>query len=175
MTPIVEPCQQPPAVHADAWAAARDVSVGAAGNGVRKLEAQARLQAAGITLDRNTAIKELVSIGTDYGEPGWDGYGANAISRRTVARAIAFLLTIPSSVPGPDIVPEPTGTIAFEWQTAGSSVFSVSVMEGYLLAYAGLYGVGRSYGTEVFVDEFPRSFLDQLRRLYADAEQREVR
>ena len=50
----------------------------------------------------------------------WDGYGACAISEKTIEEAEFFLdLLLALGVAMPDIIPEPTGAIAFEWPDIG--------------------------------------------------------
>lgn len=170
MTPATPACQ-PAGAHADAWRPASEVSVWQDGFSVRTLEAKTRFEAARPTLNRGTAIDDLLAVGENYSTAGWDGYDASPISWATIERALEFLAALPRSLPTPEIIPEATGTIAFEWQTSPSSVFSISIMDGYELAYAGLFGRGRTYGSEVFVDEFPRSFLAHLRRVYPEGTQ----
>jgi hypothetical protein len=47
----------------------------------------------------------------------WDGYGAAKISSEARGNAMRVLNTLPATLSTPDIVPNPNGTIAFEWET----------------------------------------------------------
>jgi hypothetical protein len=47
----------------------------------------------------------------------WDGYGAIRISSETQQNAIKAIEMLLASAPAPDIVPNPNGTISFEWET----------------------------------------------------------
>ncbi len=121
---------------------------------------------------RGQAVEELRALYKEVHNPGWDGYEARPISRATFDRAVAFLRALPHSLPTPEVIPEPTGTIAFEWQRAPDLVLSVSVSNGYTLAFAGLFGRSRIYGTEAFIDEFPEPLLAHLRRIYPEEAKR---
>ena len=48
----------------------------------------------------------------------WDGYGATRISLEAVQNAIKAIDVLLISAPVPDIVPNPNGTISFEWESS---------------------------------------------------------
>src|SRR6266567_1564275 len=96
----------------------------------------------------------------------WDGYGAQAVTYSVKLRAEEFLDALPAGVPRPAIAADPDGEVAFEWYVAPRQVFSVSVGDGYEVAYAGLFGVNKTHGTEYFMDELPAEVMNNLRRLY---------
>jgi hypothetical protein len=48
----------------------------------------------------------------------WDGYGALKISQETEKNAIHAIDVLLRSAPVPDIVPNPNGTISFEWESS---------------------------------------------------------
>jgi hypothetical protein len=98
----------------------------------------------------------------------WDGYGAKRVSPEVYARAYEFLRMLPSTVPPPDVSPEPDGEIAFEWHVDPSHTFSVSVGQDGRLSFAAILGRNESYGTEFFVDGVPEAILSNLRRLLAN-------
>jgi len=80
----------------------------------------------------------------------------------------AFLEALPTTAPIPDVVPEPDGEVAFEWDRGPWCVFSVSVGSDGTLSYAGLYGRRtKAHGTELFVDAVPKAVMDGLARLVA--------
>jgi hypothetical protein len=47
----------------------------------------------------------------------WDGYGARRISAETTQNALSTLEMFPHNVPMPDIIPNPNGTLSFEWES----------------------------------------------------------
>jgi hypothetical protein len=70
-----------------------------------------------------------LSQGIDsFGEllDNWDGYGASSISAQARNNALGFVRVIeayPFAMPRPDILPKPTGTISFEWETAHAEAY----------------------------------------------------
>jgi hypothetical protein len=72
---------------------------------------------------------------------------------------------LPFGIPEPEVSAEPDGEITFEWFAGPAQVFSVSVGPGNELNYAGLFGAGRTYGTEVFHDEVPEVVLSHIKRV----------
>jgi hypothetical protein len=52
-----------------------------------------------------------------YAEANWDGYGALPISGETKRNAIAALNVLAGTIPAPTVVPNPNGTLSFEWET----------------------------------------------------------
>lgn len=111
---------------------------------------------------------DLAAALSEAVEAGWDGYGGRPVSRTTIDRAISFINLSPASVPAPTVSVDPDGEIAFEWYRGPRLVFSVSVGDRNELAYAGLFGASRAFGTEFFIDELPGPVLENLRRLYGD-------
>jgi len=47
----------------------------------------------------------------------WDGYGALPISHETKANAMAALSGLQLNAPAPNVIPNPNGTLSFEWET----------------------------------------------------------
>jgi hypothetical protein len=166
--------QQPPRCETIApdHRSAFDVAVGEAGRRVARLAERGWYDSVRQTSALGQAVDDLIALYPEVHHPGWDGYKARPVSGATFDRAVAFLRALPHSVPTPDVIPEPTGTIAFEWQQAPDLVFSVSITEGYALAFAGLFGRNKIYGTEAFVDEFPKPLFAHLRRIYPEEAKR---
>ena len=52
-----------------------------------------------------------------FPEANWDGYGAVGISKETKDNALAALQTLEATVSAPAIIPNPNGTLSFEWET----------------------------------------------------------
>ena len=76
---------------------------------------------------------------------------------------------LPSDLPLPDALPEPLGSIAFEWYKAKDKVFVASVSGKGIVEYAGLYGIGnRDYGTARIENTFPKIVSHHIRRLFED-------
>jgi len=99
-------------------------------------------------------------------EVNWDGYDATAISKSTYFEAIKLIELIPSFLPEPEIIPEPTGAIAFEWYKGKRFVFVISVGGENIITYAGLFGKNsKTHGTEYFADNLPFVIIENIQRL----------
>lgn len=101
--------------------------------------------------------------------PGWDGHGAEPVSKATLAQALAFLDILPSTSPSPDMSAHPDGELAFEWYFGRGRVLSVSVNETGRLSYAALFGYSSQHGTEFLLDSLPEAIALALRRLRLDS------
>ena len=96
----------------------------------------------------------------------WDGYGALPISQTTYDEALRFINALPSWLPTPEIVPEPSGDIGFEWNFGKNRVLAASVNGTNRIAYAGLLGTGnKAHGTEVFDGSIPQALIEHISRI----------
>lgn len=110
--------------------------------------------------------EQLLNVFEGCREPGWDGYGAEAVSLRTYQYAYKFLESLPFGIPMPTIGVEADGQLTFEWYRDPSWVLSVSVSPEGDLHYAALLGVSRLSGTESFLGNTPQEILGIIRRLF---------
>lgn len=99
--------------------------------------------------------------------PGWDGYGANAVTAAAVADARVFAERIDFSRVVPEVGAEPDGALTFEWHRSARLTLSVSVPGSGVLHYAALLGAAKAYGTEPFVGEVPKIISDLIHRVTA--------
>lgn len=60
-------------------------------------------------------------------QDNWDNDGASAVDQQTVDAAIRVLHALPESLPAPEITPETTGEIAFEWYRDRDNVAVVTI------------------------------------------------
>ncbi len=111
-------------------------------------------------------IEELQQVKEESSGNNWDGYGARAIDEQAYQNAILFILSLPSGIPKPEISVDPDGEISFEWYKDRRQLFSVSIGSRKQLAYAGLYGLNKTWGVELFYDDMPNIILDNISRLY---------
>jgi hypothetical protein len=115
------------------------------------------------TLDE--ALDDLAGLKQECAEPGWDGYGAEPISAETLEQVVAFLRALPEDVPVPDLVPEPDGEVSIEWHNGPRRVFSVSVGPHERVSYAGLLGVNRWHGVDLFLGTLPPEIIRGIARV----------
>ncbi|MBI4191520.1 MAG: hypothetical protein HY525_13405 [Betaproteobacteria bacterium] len=97
----------------------------------------------------------------------WDHEGAEPISSEALTEAQALLLSIPSYMPLPEIFPEATGAIAFEWYRKPGYRYVITVSGKGTLEYAGLFGSGNDTSGESRLDGgFPKMIREHLRWLF---------
>jgi len=111
----------------------------------------------------------LIALREVYGacsQPDWDGYGAEAISEDAYEEAKSIINLLPSSIPMPEIVAEPTGEIGFEWYKGKGQLFAISVGGRHRISYAGIFSGNKVHGSEYFEDTLPLAIIQLLRRLY---------
>nr|MBC8413194.1 hypothetical protein [bacterium] len=70
-----------------------------------------------------------------------------------------------SSIPVPEIIPEPGGEIGLEWSRGTRQVFIASFAGNNEIIYAGLFGTNKTHGTEYFGDSIPSKIMDNLKIL----------
>jgi hypothetical protein len=119
-------------------------------------------------INRHRLLQKLDNLYNDCSVPGWDGYNAHPISKKGYfeAKKLINKLVVVTFIPMPDIVPEPSGAIAFEWSEGKRRTFIASVGGNNEIVYAGLFGLNKAYGTEYFGDTLPFVLIENLRRLY---------
>lgn len=122
-----------------------------------------------LALRRASLLDEVSQISQTCTDRGWDGYDAEPISVESANGAVNLLEILPEGIQTPNVVPEPTGDISFEWRTEGQKHFSVSVT-GQTLVYAGIFGgLPKHYGEERFFGVIPRTILEILVRYFPEA------
>lgn len=113
------------------------------------------------------AVNALDDVYQECCEANWDGYGAEPTSEDAYQEAFKLLGLLPSSIPLPEIVPEPSGGIGLEWSRGKRFVFVASVRGENFITYAGIFGVNKTHGKEYFGDSLPLVIVENIRRLYA--------
>jgi hypothetical protein len=108
---------------------------------------------------------ELASLMLDCHRPGWDGYGAEAVSADAYCAAERFIHSLPIGVEPPQVSADPTGCVTFEWRRSPRRTLLVSVRPGYAIDYAALVGTSKAYGVEPFFDDLPETIKTLIRRV----------
>ena len=115
---------------------------------------------------KHPLYQEIYRIYHEYSEPDWDGYDAIPVSGSTFSQAQELAKLLPDGVPLPDVMPEPTGEIAFEWYQDGTHVLVIGIGDDDVLSYAGLFGINcQVHGTERLAKHIPQSLLNHISRL----------
>ena len=128
------------------------VSAGGADDPLRRVLAdtkRALRQAASSA--QSLALSSLARVLEECTQPGWDGYGARAVSVQVAKRVEEFLDALPFAISSPEIVPEPDGELAVDWDFGPNLQLSISIGESGPLHFAGVIGEQRvRHGTEPF-------------------------
>lgn len=114
---------------------------------------------------KREAVNSLNEISKECSKANWDRYGANAVSNDSVNEARHFVELMPSFFPRPQILPEPSGEIGFEWYKDKRLIFVVSFSGKGSISYAGIFGSNKVHGTEYFSDCIPEVIYENIRRL----------
>jgi len=113
------------------------------------------------------AIALLNEVYDECSEPDWNGYGASPVSAAAYEEAVTFLNALPASVPIPEVVPEPDGSVGFEWWNGRHRIFTVMTAGNGSLVYAGIIGRGnKAHGIEAFDDSIPENLLAYINRIF---------
>jgi len=108
----------------------------------------------------------LNEIYRECSHENWDGDGAAPITAGAYEEARRIIDVLPSSIPAPEIVAEPTGDIGFEWRRGQGQILVISVGGKYRIAFAGIFAGNKVHGTEYYSDRLPSAIMQHLRRLY---------
>jgi hypothetical protein len=99
---------------------------------------------------KNLAISQLMAMGRDCAESGWDGADACAIDFAALANAERFIRALPDDIPLPEFAPEPDGAVSLDWIASRHRLFSLSISASNRLAYAWLDGTDKGHGVARF-------------------------
>ena len=118
--------------------------------------------------NKEPLYRDLYNIYRECSESDWDNNGTNPINEQTYLEATKLLDTLPSELPLPEVIPEPTGNIAFEWYKGKRNVYVISVGGESTIEYAGLFGRhSKTYGAEYFSGELPGLIISHILRLFS--------
>jgi len=120
-------------------------------------------QSLGSRIDKS--IEDLLEVVNGCKEANWDGNDAAPITEETFWNAYRCLESLPFGISAPSIGCEPDGHLTFEWHKNLNRTLSVSVSPEGDLHYSAILGPNRARGTEVFLDQFPKSILDLVLRV----------
>lgn len=116
--------------------------------------------------EKSRALSKIQELVAGHAEAGWDGEGAEPVSRLAATRAERLIRALPNNLPVPEFAPEPDGSISLDWIHSRTRLISVSVGETDRLAYAWLDGTDRGHAVAHFDGErIPSLILDTIREL----------
>lgn len=119
-----------------------------------------------INFVKDYLYKDIFRVYQECIEKNWDGYDAEAVNENVFFESIKFIDSMPDDIQMPEVIPEPTGEIAFEWYKDRKHIFVTSLSGEGIISYAGLFGAkNKSHGTEIFIDNIPNVIISNIKRL----------
>lgn len=118
-----------------------------------------------ISLGKQTAYEELITVWIECRQDDWDGYGALPVSEETVLNAYQFIEALPLDYPLPSIGAEPDGHLTLEWYRHPRWILSVSISSESNLYYAALFGQSDVRGSYFFLGEIPTRLLNLIQEV----------
>ncbi|MFW6137802.1 MAG: hypothetical protein ACOC7U_01380 [Spirochaetota bacterium] len=117
-------------------------------------------------------IDELIDIGSECSDIGWDSFNAKPIRKDTISETINFLNLLFSlddiKIKIPEISPAPNGSIVFEWRIKDHTIFTISLTENKKSIYAFVSSKKQESGEENFLDYIPNKILYFLKEYFQD-------
>lgn len=121
-----------------------------------------------VTWERGSQlIQELLETFSECSTENWDGYEALPMKQEAVLEAVRFVANMPILMPDPDIVPEPSGDIGFQWSFGEDRILTVSFEGRNILTYAAILGSFErtKYGKEYFNDSIPQEVVQGIEEI----------
>lgn len=115
-----------------------------------------------------SAISDLWEMVAEHATAGWDGEGAQTVSRTAAQNAEALIRSLPRDISMPEFAPEPDGSISMDWISSRTRFVSLSVGENDRIAYAWIDGSDRGHAVARFYpDRFPQRLLAAIQETMA--------
>ncbi|NOQ80511.1 MAG: hypothetical protein GQ546_14065 [Gammaproteobacteria bacterium] len=107
---------------------------------------------------------ELVDMFKECSVDNWDSYGSLPLKERAFFEAEKFISAMPSWLPIPEIVPEPSGDIGFQWDFGRDKVLVASLSGDNIVIYAAILGSTerKRNGSDVFNDTIPNEIINRV-------------
>lgn len=115
---------------------------------------------------RRDEIEAIVKLPERYREKNWDGLDAEPIPAAAIQEARIFLRQLPSSIPMPEVIPEPDGYLGLEWYANKWLLYVVSFNGTGVLSCSGLIGSERIYGPRYMDERIPAEILRNIAKIF---------
>jgi hypothetical protein len=110
-------------------------------------------------------IPEIEELVLNSAQKGNLEAGAISVDQETADAAIEFALSLPRSMPAPEVAPDSDGEISFDWIGPSGRMFSVSINRNRRIAYAGRFGEkSKIRGTEQLSEGCPQEIIRGIAR-----------
>jgi hypothetical protein len=112
-------------------------------------------------------LEALLGVRMEYIKDNWDGYGAKSISGDSFSSAFHVALSIPTSIPIPEVDVMPSGHVSFTWDNGKRRVFSIIFSDESEISYAGIFGSNKAYGTDSVADRLSDTIIANIKKVYS--------
>jgi hypothetical protein len=112
-------------------------------------------------------LRSLARVYEECSVENWDGYNARPIREDAFFEAEKLIKMLPSTLPMPDIAPEPDGGISLEWYRGVRMLIAISLRGENDIIYAGLFGPNRIRGAAYFGSSLPKEVLEKIQDLFS--------
>ena len=127
------------------------------------LFAQHRDKTATTQLSKYRTLARLREVTASCSLPDWGGNDELPVSQLAISEALKLLEVLPQPFSSPEVSPEPTGAIAFEWRYAPMRILVFSMHGRGSIEYAGLLGRGTEFhGRSPFAGDLPNVLFRHL-------------
>src|SRR5712691_4468029 len=108
-------------------------------------------------------IYSLIDLYNECSKANWDWEGALPVREEAISEACTILFLLPTNVPVPTFLAEPSGAVAFEWYKDRGKTLILSVRGTRSIEYAALLGEGNeAHGKANYSGSLPKVIRDQL-------------
>ncbi len=105
----------------------------------------------------------LLEIGKECDSPNWDGYNAEPINNAALQEAGHLIDSLPYMTVLPDVIPTPSGGVAFEWHNQRNALL-LTISGNNKINYAAKLTGGPVHGNAKFLETIP----DPIKKILAD-------
>lgn len=112
-------------------------------------------------------FNELQELSISADRENWDNLGSSPLDHETYQIAKRFILSLPSSVPPPELTVDRDGEVAFDWIGKKGQLMSASLRKDGRLAFA--YQIStrnRFSGVEDFNDSIPKGVIEGVKKIF---------
>jgi len=109
-------------------------------------------------------LDDLNLLAVDCGEEDWNGYGAKALSPRSLAYAEMFIRGLGMNSRDVSLGATAKGWVTFQWGLRPKWTLSIVITDDGWIHWAALFGSVREHGTRPFLGAIPKNIAELIQR-----------
>lgn len=111
---------------------------------------------------------ELEELSVAAQTEDWDNLGSAPLDHDSYQIAKKFILSLPSTLPPPELTVDRDGEVTFDWQSPRGQMLSASLRKDGRLAFACYISKkSRFSSVEDFNDAVPKSIIEGVKKIFA--------